>query len=303
VTRYASHGLSIDSQVELTGLPASSVPVDLTMRRGEVRPWPESMDANQIGFAVDGDEARYFKPEVGAFLARRGEEILVDTTADATEAVVRLSLLGPVLSLALHQRGRFILHASAIETSGRVAAFCGENGGGKSSIVAALSGRDHGFMADDLCSIDLDAELPLLFPGTPQIKLWPDSASALSVDTTRTHVLHPEFDKLGLDMTDRCSGQPLPLDRVYVIADAEEFEIEPMHSADALQAIVRHWYGARFGPRLRTSSGPRHFLDCVRVADRTDVFRLRRPRSFDRFDELLQGLERHLAAAVERVSG
>jgi len=299
---YSSHGLTIDSEIELPGLPSSSASADLTVRRTEVRPWPEALGESDSAFTLRPDEARYFKPDAGAFSVRRGEEILVDAVAGGDERIVRLSLLGPALALALYQRRRFILHASAVEIAGRAVAFCGANGCGKSSIVTALCDRGHGFMADDLCSIDSSMAPPLLFPGNPQIKLWPDAARALSQGGGRPERLHPKFDKLGVEPRGGVSGEALPLARIYAMSDGDAVGIRSLTTEEALREILRHWYGTRFGPRLLEAAGPRHFLDCVRLADRTELRALERPRSFEEIDEVVRRLEHDMEQSNERVS-
>ena len=69
---------------------------------------------------------------------RGGQEVIVEPSPDADERAVRLCLLGPIVALIPHQRGRLILHASAVAVGGDAIAFLGGQGWGKSTIAAAL---------------------------------------------------------------------------------------------------------------------------------------------------------------------
>src|SRR5436853_233172 len=82
--------------------------------------------------------------------------------------------------LPLPQRGHFVLHASSVAIDGKAAAFAGPSGRGKSTLVAALASAGHPLIADDMSVIDTSGAAPVVQPGFPRVKLWPDSASALA---------------------------------------------------------------------------------------------------------------------------
>ena len=58
-------------------------------------------------------------------------------------------LLGPVIAVALAWHDRFLLHASTVIANGAAVSFLGESGAGKSTIAAALDGRDGMIRAGD----------------------------------------------------------------------------------------------------------------------------------------------------------
>src|SRR2546421_132869 len=88
---------------------------------------------NKTYGASDDGACRYLGG-VGAFLVRGGREIVVDPAPGVEARVLRLSILGPAFGLLLHQRGRFVLHASAVASGGGVLAFAGGSGWGKSTL-------------------------------------------------------------------------------------------------------------------------------------------------------------------------
>ena len=61
---------------------------------------------------------------------------------------------GTALPLVLQAQGFEALHASAVETSRGVSAFCAISGVGKSTLATALSRRGHGFWADDVVLLE-----------------------------------------------------------------------------------------------------------------------------------------------------
>ncbi len=105
---------------------------------------------------------------LGAFVYREGDASLaVEAAAPAaSEELLAEVLLGPMLALALAQRGVFLLHAGGCDIGGAAFLFLGESGVGKSTLAAQL-----GFprLADDQAAID--AVTGELLPDFPQPKL------------------------------------------------------------------------------------------------------------------------------------
>src|SRR3989441_9254395 len=131
------------------------------------------------GVRATAGEARVALPGVGRFLVREGREIVVEPSPKVTEAALRAFLLGPVLAVALHQRGRLVHHASAVALDGGAVAFLGGSGRGKSTLAGTLYRRGHRLIADDVLVVSDAADGPCAWPGIPQLKLWPDTAAAL----------------------------------------------------------------------------------------------------------------------------
>jgi hypothetical protein len=201
-------------------------------------------------------------------------------------------VLGPALGLLLHQRGLLVLHASAVVLGDGVVAFLGRSGHGKSTTAASLHARGCGVIADDVVAVDLTApQEPVVRPGYPQLKLWPDAVTALGeFPDTLPRVVAREEKRARAVVS--AAAASWPLRRLYVLADDEALALEPLTGHAAVFELLQHSYIAPALPRLGSAND---LAQCVRLAAAVPVQRLRRPRSLASLG--------HLAALVERDAG
>ena len=293
---YTAYGLGIRSVLPLPELIAGEVAADVVIREQEIDcPALEAID-EQHAFGTIQEEAYYRFSGVGTFLVRGGHEIIVDPVAGVDTRALRLSLLGPAMALVLHQRGRFIVHASAVAIGGRAVAFLGGNGFGKSTMAAALYTRGHDMLTDDVAAICTGSSGLMLLPSFPQFKLWPESALALGNEPETLPLVHPDFQKRAYQVTRRFSRKPLPLQRLYVLSGGPTVELSPLQPQQALAEFMRYWYGTRFGrPLLRTVGISCLFRQCADLASKVSMSRLKRPPSLQRLSDLARHVEEDLA--------
>lgn len=293
---YIAYGLGIHSILPLPELIAREGAADVVVRLGKVdRSLLEAVDEYHAFWATPTEACHFFRG-VGAFLVRDGHEVIVDPVPGVDMRVLRLSLLGPTMGLILHQRGRFVLHASTIAITGSAIAFLGGNGSGKSTIAAALHARGHDLLADDVTAMHIGSGCPTVLPSFPQFKLWPDSAVALGNVPETMPLLHPDLDKRACCVTERFAHISLPLRRLYVLARGPTPEIEFLPPQEALRELMRHWYGTRFGRWLLQVVGiAPYFLQCASLANRVNIRRLKRPPSLEALPDLARLVEQDLA--------
>jgi hypothetical protein len=278
---YAAYGLGIGSTLPLPELVPSSPPGggsdDITIGLGPVAPRPASLDEAGFGFWAAAGEACHYLDRVGAFLVRGGREIVVDPAPGVEARVLRLSLLGPALALALHQRGLLVLHASVVAHGDGAVAILGRNGWGKSTIAAALCRHGFDLVTDDVAAVRITPDGAHVLPGFPQVKLWPEAAALLCERPDALPVLHPTIDKRAWRPVERFSLVPQPLERIYALAPGTEAGIEPLDPRAACFELLSHWYGHRFGGGLlQGGAAARHLRQCVTLADRVPMRRLHR---------------------------
>lgn len=296
---YTAYGLGIHSVLPLPELKGKEVAADVVVHLGQVdHSRLEVVDEHHSFWATSREACHFFK-DAGAFLVRGGREIIVDPVPEADERALRLSLLGPALALILLQRGRLVLHASAIDVSGSTVAFVGGNGWGKSTIAAALHNRGHHMVTDDVMAIDIGSGCPMVIPSFPQFKLWPQAVTTLENVPETLPLVLSSSEKRTLRVTRRFAQTPLPLKRLYVLANRPTLEIEPLSPRQALAELMRHSYGARFGKQfLRVTGTTRYFTQCVSLANSVQVCRLKRPPNLAALRELAQFVEEGLTLAV-----
>jgi hypothetical protein len=299
VHTYAAYGLGIRSALPLPELSATAeITTDAVIHLGRIeRPLPET-DHTGCHFEMDREEAYLFWEEVGAFLVRRGREIVIEPVRGVEGGLLRLPLLGAVLAVLLYQRGFLVLHASAVALKGEAVAFLGERGYGKSTMAAALYARGHVLVADDFVAVDVCRPgRPSVLPGFPQLKLFSEAAAAaLHDDPGRLPWIAHGYEKRARRAEEGFSLQPLPLGRIYLLGGGAVPEIVPVPPRETFLQLIGHSYvGRLFQQSGRGPDAASHFRQCVTLARDVPVRWLRRPPSL----AALPGLARMVEAEMD----
>jgi hypothetical protein len=291
---YSACGVNIGSALPLPELVSTEADPDVIFRLGKL-PKPTALNSSGTAFSATVDEACHYLDGVGAFLARKGRELIIDPAPAVEERVLRLSILGPVLTLLLHQRGRFVLHASAIEADGYAVAFTAASGQGKSTLAAVLARRGYGIFADDKTALDVSKGECVAYPGAPRLKLWPESIAYLGETPEDLPRLHPLYEKRSKPVPRQSAQRPLPLGCIYLLSEGANPSIEICQPQDALSEIMRNWAGARFGGELLRASGiSPFFLLCATLVGQVPIYYLRRPACLAALSEVVDLVEQHL---------
>jgi hypothetical protein len=229
-------------------------------------------------------------------LVRGGRDIVVDPSPALDERMLRLFLLGPVLSVLLRQRGRLLLHASAVAVADEAVLFLGSAGWGKSTMAAALYARGHCLVTDDVAVLRAKENCPvLLYPGFPQLKLWPEALVSLGDDPEGLTRCNPRFEKRARPAAHRFSSTSLSVKRIYVLDEGDPPEILPLQPQKALAELVRHTYGAM---GVGSTS---HFLECASIVNKVTVCGLRRQKSLPQLSHLARLVEEDLTRSTKHV--
>lgn len=271
--------LEVPTHIDGVGLALDEQSLDLENNSGRRRDVQlENGDRSTLIYTSDRD---------AVFKISNGEEILVDPTSIETPEEVVLHLLGPVLRLVLLQRGEFVLHASVVQIGERTVAFIAPAGSGKSTIAAALYDRGHAVLADDTGIVRLDSE-PAVLAGPPVLKLGEKSAARITRDIEPVFSPGLESGKRFYRLADDNLPHRTSLDAVYLIEQGDTIELEPVSARDATVAFVDNSWGL---PDEEPAVVAENFRRCSELADSVPVRRLRYPRSFEAFDEVLNRIE------------
>ena len=288
---YALFGLGIRSDIPLPDLIEGEKAPDIQIRTGKLPddlPTTPGYCATELGTVLN-------IPGVGRYLIRDGSEIIVERNTAASDRNVRLYLLGSALGAAVHQRGLLPLHANAIELDGRIVAYSGHSGAGKSTIAAWFHDHGHRVLADDVCVIAFEDDRAMAYPGLPRLRLWRDALEASGRVADQHDASFDDTDKYDVPTIARAASDPLPLDRIYLLGraapEAERGTISRLTGVAAVDALLSNTYrGAYVRTIGRTEA---HLMQCLRLARTVPVFSAERLWGHDAFDEQARLLERH----------
>lgn len=286
---YTAYNLCIHSEIPLPELVVSQGLSDIIVRLEKLDSIPqETIDqGDRFGGKFEG---------VGRLLVQGGKEILIDPIPGLDESMLRTYVLGPLLSVLLRQRGMLVLHASSIAINGSAVAFMGSSGWGKSTLAQAFHAQGYAILTDDVMGIEMKTAHPIVWPGFPQIKLWPEAAASTGHVPESLPLLHPYTEKRSHYLTGGFCQTPLPLKRIYVLAVGTDHEITKLQPQVAFAELVRHSRGviSLTSPDYVNS----HLHQCASIVKHVPIYRFQRQLSLAALPELVQLVEGDIAQAV-----
>lgn len=195
---------------------------------------------------------------------------------------VRHLYLNQVLPLALSRRGKFVYHASAVETPRGALAFMGESGRGKSTLAASLSKAGYPLLTDDGLQLQSLANAFWVQPSLPSIRLWDDSRRALMNDSAMLAppLQHTAKARILADESLIFSELARPLERLYFLGDGSsgKVAIDSVSPSEALILLVNHSFLLDVEARDLIAA---HFDELARLVAMPIFFRLDYPRAYE----------------------
>ena len=249
---YGAYGLCIHSCLRLPELIPSAGVADVVIQFGSPDDERPPFDGQGFGFRVCAGEVCLAWAGVGAFVVRRGCQLVVAPDPGAEERVLRLFILGPALAMLLHQRGLLVLHATTVSIADRAVIFLGESGGGKSTMAAVFSSLGHALVSDDVTAVSIGEADPCALPGFPQLKLLPDALLSLGCAPEALPLIHPHMEKRAFRVPGTFPTLPVPLLRIYRLAGEAGDDIELLRPQEAFRELARVSYlsSGRFSTHL-----------------------------------------------------
>ncbi len=227
------------------------------------------------------------------FHYRRGEGVVVESAAGTDPRDIALWLAGSVRAAVAALNGLYPLHALAIAHEGKVHAFTGAAGAGKSTLVAALSRQGFAQFADDTLLLDLsgNGELTCL-PGHKRLKLWPEALALAGVEG-RGEVAG-DYPKQFVDPPGGVAHHPLPLGELVFLEVGEPPRVEVLAGGERIARLQDDHYTAQLWLAAERPDRAAHFAGLAGLAGRIAMRRFVRP--FDRagFDEGLAAITAHI---------
>jgi hypothetical protein len=293
----AAYGLALSTALEIPEwdlAAAPPAPPDVTIEMGPVPEALEQPHFRGVCFQAAPGAFLLQVPGIARYLVRDGRQVTIDRAAAAEDATVRVFLLGTVLGALLQQRGRLVLHGSAIATARGAILLVGPSASGKSTLAAEFWRRGYRVLADELCALDVDSGGARLWTASGHLKLWADVLEKLGIATQGLARVRPELEKYDLPVN-ASSTRPVPVVAACSLAPSNTSEL-------ALTTLAgfdrfREWTDATF--RLRFLKGMQllgqHFQQIRALQQHVPIARVVRPRSPMLLRELADLVEKNYA--------
>ena len=293
----ASHafGLALDSEFDVLGLEPATPPATLptcTLRLVE----PAALEAEWAGararsLLVEGDpaapdatidhaealgyrlSARYF----GTCVVRPGAERVDCAPPPVPAWRWQRFLVGRVLPFVAMHRGYEILHASAVALDGRVFAFAGQRGWGKTSLaVNLILGAGARLVTDDVLVIEVRDGQPYVHPGLGVTNLRLVEEERLAETAAQLGSMLGRTGRSKSHYTAARETEALPLARLHLLTGGEEetATIRPVTVAPTQLLGNAFLVGAR-----EPDSLARLLSTCGVVAETVEILEVARGRS------------------------
>ena len=226
--------------------------------------WEERNYGVSVGRGREGFVVR-FSGCAEFWIAAGGAEVVGAPLGGSPPATLAQLFLDQALPLALHARGRFTFHASAVALGGQdLVAFLGPSGAGKSTLASSLvhpaeapSSGGVGarpptsadvLFCDDCLAVEPVAEGILAYPSYPSVRLWAESAGALFSDPAALPLASPRTSKLRASLP--AATESTLIRRLYLIESSDDAPaITRLPRREALMRLAVHLY--RLDPRDR----------------------------------------------------
>lgn len=214
--------------------------------------------------------------------------------------------IGPVHAVERRLAGDLVLHGNAVRLpGGQTILIVGGKGWGKSSLTAALLARGALPVADDVLAIYWDGthegakggqhppqdspphspQHPMLRPGHPWLKMWPDTARLAGYDPEALDRILPDFDKrlIAKEMV----PEPVPVGEIVILDRGGAAGATTMGPTEAVVHLSAH---AHHTPREHGLFGQWDLDACARLAREVPVRRLGIPEGLENVGEAADAL-------------
>lgn len=293
---YRGYGLVLRSELPLADWQRAEEVWDVDVRVGSV---PEELSStaswgSQWSCGPEGFLVRL--PGIGRYLVRDGREVTVEPVAGAGSADLAYGFHSAAVGPLLHQRGRFVLHASVVEGASGCVAIAGHSGVGKSTTLLACLDRGFRMVTDDIASVEVNPanQSAHVHAGIGAVGAWPDTASRLGVPSAGLGPVRPGSRKLKVTSHQAPIGR-VPLRAVVALHVHHESDVQwqPVVGREKFRVVWSLTRGLRIAAAINQQC---HFNLASDLAASVPVYRLGRP---DGAYDALSAVVARVASVVE----
>ncbi len=299
---YKAFGINIDSELPFKELEQGEANAHVKICFARVPGALENPQTKGVRFEAKQGLFLLKIDDVANYLVKDGKEIFIEkNNSSVADNEIRLFLLGPVMGALLLQRGLLPIHGSAIKKSGSAIIFSGIPGAGKSTLAAAYLNTGANIISDDISVININTNnIPMIYPGFPQMKLWADTIRHFGSGQQPRRILREGIQKFGIPVNNGYYNQRLPVKKIYILGTHNQpnFILSPLKGIDKFNALKNNTYRWQFLKGLGKTE--EHFSLVSRLAEHVDVARIMRPLDSFRVKELMELIDndfKHLQKA------
>jgi hypothetical protein len=276
-------------------MPARFDEPDVVIRYGDVPPALAEVHEEGEGHQVAPGAFRLEVRGVGVYGLQGGRHVVVSTLPDASAAAVRGPLLSSVMGAAVHERGNFALHASAVVVDGGCVLFTGVPGAGKSTLAAACQAAGLPVISDDLVAVEMsEFGAPVAHSGYRVVKLRTDALERFGSSFGAVRPVAGWPGKYSARIPGFPVEFPLPVRAIFDLgAPAPRLSLEMVSGAAKPPIVLRRMYRSRLVPAL--GHAHRAFVTAAAIARAVPVWSLRAPRGWDALSHTVSEVRRTLA--------
>lgn len=300
---YSVFGGCLWSELEFPDLsPTQCQRPDWTVRLAAEAPaWSDEVP---LGEQVIGEETIRLYRTGGGFrlhyttlgtvrVSVDGSQITWHSGPEGLPEFARALLLGPALSLALHQMGVLCLHGSAVVIRNAGLAFLAPKFYGKSTLAFALVAAGAKLLSDDTLAVDVGPRA-MIRPGVHSVRLWADSAEWLRVSELAGQVLAGYKQTAAELPPGRLAQQSTPLTAVYLLrpvpSDVDRFRVTRTRLRVVPAAVSLACHTKLVDPLIGYAAAGSQLRWAALVARAVPVYTLRICRRFECLQDVVARL-------------
>ncbi|MEO6041172.1 MAG: hypothetical protein ABIP41_04665 [Croceibacterium sp.] len=259
---------------------------------------PDNVDGRPVavGDQLLAGDAYLLRTTSGfGYFYRKGHGLIVEQPPGADPNEQALWLNAGVYSAVACINGLKPIHASAVAWDGRVYAFTGAPGAGKSTLVAALGDCGLPMFCDDTLVLDLSGGPVICLPGHKRLKLTPQALALTGAQPQEK--VSSAVDKFFAVPASGEVGVPLPLAQLVFLERGEIPAVEPLSGGERLARLGESHYTEFLFEQANALDRAEVFQQRAQLARRVAMSRLVRPWTPDRVAQSADFVARWIRAA------
>ncbi len=284
---YQAYGLGIHSEFKLFQLLTVDIEQDVLIRKDQLNIGTINGQFVNSYLRLSPEESILFFEGIGKFLVREGHEIIVEPAPGVNQILLQRFLVGAVMATLLYQRGKLVLHGSAVSLNGQGVLFLGGPGAGKSSLAATHLSHGHLFVVDDVAAIEIENGFAWIYPGFPQIKLGDEIANLVTRDNDQYVLMDDLEDKQHFRINFGMCQEKVPLRTIYVLKGDDHVQINGLTKREAIIELIRY----SIPTSVVKLTATRHFEQCFGLIQEVNVYSLHRSNTLTDLHQLVNLVE------------